>query len=156
VAWPVQRLFKLPGKMLLGAPGTSPGFYTGKSGVNPNYGHVPLVADLDGDGRNDIVWVNVDGPARAYLNRSEGRFVAVRLPDAPRSIGARVRLEGARVPVHTHIAGQGLTSDRTAQVTIGLPKDDPAPTAVIVEWPDGAVTRIDNPRLNEPIMIPAR
>ena len=47
--------------------------------------------DLDGDGRNDVLWAHMDGQ-RAYLSRTEGRFRAVRLPDAPASIGARVRL----------------------------------------------------------------
>lgn len=153
VKWPVHRLFKLPGKLLLGAAGPSPKFYTARAGANAGYGHVPLLADLDGDGRNDIVWANMDGPARAYLNRSEGRFVAVRLPDAPESIGARIRLEGVRAPVHTHIAGEGLTSDHTTQFTIGVPKEGPAPSAIVVEWPDGKVTRIENPKLNERIRV---
>ena len=158
VKWPVHRLFKLPGKVLLGAPGApgaSPRFYTSSAGSNASYGHVPLIADLDGDGRNDVLWANMDGPARAYLNRTEGRFLAVRLPDGPVSIGARIRLEGVRAPVRHVIAGEGLTSDRTAQHTFGLPKDGPAPSALVIEWPNGKVTRIANPRLNERIVIDA-
>ena len=155
VKWPVHRLFKLSGKVLLGAPGASPRFYTSSAGSNSSYGHVPLIADLDGDGRNDVLWANMNGQARAYLNRTEGRFLAVRLPDAPVSIGARIRLEGVRAPVRHVIAGEGLTSDRTAQHTIGLPKDGPAPSALVIEWASGKVTRIANPPLNERIVINA-
>lgn len=155
VKWPVHRLFKLPGKLLLGGGGASPKFFTSNAAANMSYGHVPLIADLDGDGRNDIVWANMDGPARAYLNRTAGRFLSVRLPDTPQSIGARIRLEGPRAPVHTHIAGEGLTSDRTTQFTIGLPKGSPAPTALVVEWLDGRTTRMDAPALNKPIAVTA-
>jgi len=155
VKWPVHRLFKLPGKLLLGAPGASPKFFTSKAGANASYGHVPLIADLDGDGRSDILWANMDGPARAYLNKTEGRLISVRLPDAPSSIGARIRLEGVRAPVHNFIAGEGLTSDRTTQFTFGLANGGPAPTALVVEWLDGRVTRITAPPVNKTIVVGA-
>ncbi|MBM3357776.1 MAG: CRTAC1 family protein [Betaproteobacteria bacterium] len=155
VKWPVHRLFKLPGKVLLGARGASPRFYTSSAGSNESYGHVPLIADLDGDGRNDILWANMDGRARAYLNRTEGRFLAVRLPDGPVSIGARVRLEGVRAPVRHVIAGEGLTSDRTAQFTIGVPQSGSALSGLVIEWPGGKVTRIANPQLNKTIVVDA-
>jgi hypothetical protein len=153
VKWPVHRLFKLPGKVLLSGGGTSPRFFTSDAAANARYGHVPLVADLDGDGRNDIIWANMDGPARAYLSRTEGRFLSVRLADTLQSIGARVRLEGMRAPVHSHIAGEGLTSDRTTQFAIGLPKNGPVPTAIVIEWLDGRTTRILAPQLNKTMMV---
>jgi hypothetical protein len=156
VKWPVHRLFKLPGKLLLGSGGPSPQFFTSNAAANSSYGHVPLIADLDGDGRNDIVWANMDGQARAYLNKTEGRFLSVRLADTPQSIGARIQLEGVVAPVHTHIAGEGLTSDRTTQFTVGLPKDSPAPTALVIQWFDSTVTRIAAPQLNKTIVIPGK
>lgn len=155
VKWPVHRLFKLPGKVLLSSGEASPRFFTSDAAANASYGHVPLVADLDGDGRNDIVWANMDGPARAYLNRTEGRFLSVRLPDTPQSIGARIRLEGVRAPVHTHIAGEGLTSDRSTQFTIGLPESGPVPTAIVIEWLDGRTTRIPAPQVNKTTTVVA-
>lgn len=155
VKWPVHRLFKLPGKLLLGSGGPAPRFFTSGAAKNAAYGHVPLIADLDGDGRNDVVWANMDGTARAYLNKSEGRFLSVRVPDHPQSIGARLRLEGVRAPVYTVISGEGLTSDRSTQFTIGLPKDGPAPDALIVEWLDGKTTRLDTPPLNRTITVAA-
>jgi len=151
VKWSVHRLFKLPGKLLLGDPGTGAKFYTSDAASNAAYGHVPLIADVDGDGRNDIVWANMDGAARAYLNRTDGRFVSVRLADSPASIGARIRLAGVPAPVQVFIAGEGLTSDRTTQFTFGLAKDGPAPAAQVVEWADGQVTRIPAPPENKTI-----
>jgi hypothetical protein len=153
VKWPVHALFRLPGKLLLGAPGKPVRFYTAKAAANSGYGQVPLIADFDGDGRNDILWANMDGPATAYLNKTAGRFVSVRLPDAPASIGARIKLEGVRGPVQTFIAGEGLTSDRSTQFTFGLAKDDPAPSALVVEWHDGKTTRIEAPPLNRVMFV---
>jgi hypothetical protein len=155
VKWPLHKFFKLPGKLLLGAPGASPKFYTSNAAANSSYGHVPLVADLDGDGRNDILWANMDGEARAYLNQSDSRFVSVRLPDAPASIGAKIKLEGTPSSTQVFVAGEGLTSDRTAQYVFGLAKDGPAPKAIVIEWLDGKITRIDTPPLNKSIAVAA-
>jgi enediyne biosynthesis protein E4 len=153
VKWPVHKLFKLPGKTLLGAQASQPRFYTSDAAENAATGHVPLIADLDGDGQNDIVWVNMNAKARAYMNRTGGRFVAARLPDTPQAIGARVRLEGVDAPVQAYIAGEGLTSDRTTQLSLGLADDAPDPTALVVEWADGAETRIDRPKIGAPIAV---
>ncbi|MBL8343299.1 MAG: CRTAC1 family protein [Rubrivivax sp.] len=159
VRWPIHRLFKLPGKVLLGGAGGAAGgprFFTSEAGANASYGHVPLIADLDGDGRNDLLWANMDGAARAYLNRTPGRYLSVRLPDTPRSIGARVRLEGVPgAAVRYVIAGEGLTSDRTAQHTFGMPAGSAAPTALKVEWPDGRFTTIENPLLHTRLVVAA-
>jgi hypothetical protein len=156
VKWPVHKLFKLPGKVLLGGGVASPQFYTSDAGRNPSTGHMPLIADLDGDGQNDIIWVNMDAPARGYLNTTGGRFVSVRLPDTPHSIGARIRLPGVAVPGMVNVAGEGLTSDRTTQFVIGLPKEAPDPSAVVVEWADGTETRLEQPALGRPIVVEPR
>jgi hypothetical protein len=77
----------------------------------------------------------------------------VRLPDAPSSIGARIRLEGVDAPVQVFVAGEGLTSDRTTQYVFGLPHSGPAPSALVVEWANARVTRIEKPRLNDRIVV---
>jgi hypothetical protein len=133
--------------------GSGPRFYTSDAAENSDTGHVPLIADLDGDGQNDIVWANMNAKARAYMNLTGGRFVAARLPDTPEAIGARLRLEGVDAPVQAYIAGEGLTSDHTTQLSIGLPDGAPDPTALIVEWADGTETRIDSPQIGAPIAV---
>jgi len=153
VKWPVHKLFKLPGKLLLGGSVEKPAFYTSSAAENKAYGHVPLIADVDGDGRNDIVWANMNGPARVYLNRTPGQFLAVRLPDSPASIGARIRLEGINAPVQVIVAGEGLTSDRTMLRVFGFPADAPMPSALLIDWPDGRSTRIEAPPIGEVISI---
>ncbi len=113
VKWPVHKLFKLPGKLLLNGGGASPRFYTSPAGSNASTGDVPLIADLDGDGQNDIVWANMDAPARAYLNKTGGRFISVRLPDTVPSIGARIRFRRREIagPREHRRRGARLRSD---------------------------------------------
>ncbi|MFK7965902.1 MAG: FG-GAP repeat domain-containing protein [Burkholderiaceae bacterium] len=152
VKWPIHKLFKLPGKLLLGGSVDAPDFFTSDAAQNKAYGHVPLLADFNGDGKNDIVWANMDGAARIYLNETPGRFLAVRLPDNATSIGARIQLEGVKAPVQVIIAGEGLTSDRTMLRVFGLPESGPVPSAVVINWADGHSSRIDNPALNEVIV----
>ena len=141
------------GKLLLGDPKTASRVYTSNAAVNPGYGHTPLLADLDGDGRLDIVWANMDGPAHAYLNQTRSRFVSLRLPDTPQSIGARVSLDGIKAPLITNIAGQGLTSDQSTQLMFGLGPDGQAPEAVTIKWADGRTTRIERPSLNRVLTV---
>jgi enediyne biosynthesis protein E4 len=155
IKWPVHKVFPLPGKVLLGAPVGRTKFFGTEAGSNSGFGHVPLIADLDGDGRNDIVWANMDGPAKAFLNRSPRDYISIRLPDTPDSIGARITVEGVEAPALVHVAGQGLTSDRTVQYTIGLRSKAEQPTALYVQWPNDRVTRVGSPRLNDTLLLRA-
>ena len=58
--------------MLRSAGGPSFSARPGLGLENRYYGQSPLVVDLDGDGRNDFVWLNIDGPLRAFRNTSQG------------------------------------------------------------------------------------
>jgi hypothetical protein len=152
VKWPVHRVFKFPGKLLLGA-GAGADFYPIGGVENPSFGNSPVIADLDGDGRPDLLWLNNDGPSRAYLNRSEGNRVSVVLPDAVAALGARVQLEGAGAhPTLEVSSASGLGVDQGPQLVFGLGAATRA-ERLVISWPDGRTTRIDDPPLNRPLRI---
>ena len=114
VKWPVHGWFEFPGKVLLA---TGEGTFGG-AGIapNPSFSNSPLFADLDADDRLDLFWLNNDGPSRAYLNKTAGRAVIVALPDSPRSLGARIRLEGSGTwPVREVSSGTGLGTDHASR-----------------------------------------
>lgn len=151
VKWPVHHLFKFPGKVLLG--GTDGRFAPAPVAPNESFGNAPLLADLDGDGRVDLFWLNNDGPSRAFLNRSTGNAVLVTLPDDARALGAHIRLEGAGMQgVREVVSGAGLGIDPASRFAFGLGSATRA-DRLVVEWPDGRATAIENPPVNRVIRV---
>jgi len=152
VKWPVHRLFKFPGKVLLAAS-DAPSYDPAPVAEDPAYGNSPLFADLDGDGRLDLFWLNDDGPSRAYLNRSSGNAVVIAFRDNARALGARAHLEGASAHYSRElVSGAGLGIDSAPWLVFGLGDGDRA-ERLIVSWPDGRSLRIDDPPIDRPIAV---
>ncbi len=118
VKWPVHKLLKLPGKILLGDPEGTARFYTGSGLENSNFGDTPLLADVNGDGRKDIFWINMDGPVQGYINASEHPQIAVRMPDDGFAEGLVLSVAEAHA---FHLPQQGLGSDQTSLVVLPVP-----------------------------------
>ena len=120
IKYPPHKLARLGGKAMLLLPGPdgSRAFYQNRRlGLkNALYGQSPLIADLNQDGRPDVVWLNMHGPVRAFLNRSPNDFISVALPDDARYHGAKVSV--------TTTAGRSYTRELSSGVGLLV---DPAP-----------------------------
>lgn len=151
VKWPFHRFVKFPGKVLLG---TGSQFYPALVAENPAYSNTPVLADLDGDGRPDLFWLNNDSPSRAYLNRSTGNWLSVVIPDAVRAQGARVWLEGSGTPryVREVAPAAGLGSDQSPRVFFGLGATERV-DRLVVSLVDGQQLVMDDPPVNKLIRI---
>jgi hypothetical protein len=133
---PIMRRYQ--GKLLLQQ---ADGSFASAPGVeNQAFGQTPVVGDFNGDGRPDIVWANINGPARAFLNQGPtGNAISVRLPNTVASINARIEVRvGARRLFGQVIANQGIGSDQSRTQIFGLGSDIAADT-VTITLQDGRV-----------------
>jgi hypothetical protein len=100
-------------------------------------------ADLNGDGRLDLIVARNDAPVLAFEQQppERGRLITVRLagpPGNPTGIGARItlRTSGGRSQTAEVTAGGGYLSQSSAALVFGVPTDDEL-DAITVVWPDG-------------------
>ncbi len=104
------------------------------------FGITPLVADFNQDGWPDIVWVNINGQAKAFLSQhksQKGRVI--RLKDDVRSLGALITypMDDKTTLIRQIVAGQGIGSDQTRSVF--LPTQKPGAGNITITYQDGTV-----------------
>ena len=115
------------------------------------------VADLDGDGRLDVVVLSLGSPAEIWKNESapENRWLNVRL------VGTKSNRDGlgARVIVanqsRTMSTARGYASSSHAGVHFGLGSGT-ANVRVEVQWPSGTKQVVENVKTNQTIEIRER
>jgi hypothetical protein len=134
-------IHRYAGKLLLNVDGDHFEPVEMRAGVaNRLFAITPLVCDLDGDGRPDLVWVNLNGPARVFLNRMpEAQSVSLHFDDSPSAYGALIEADVRdRRIVRQVVPGQGLASDSSANLIVGLGEAQKI-DRLNVTFPDGRV-----------------
>ncbi len=124
--------------------GTFTPVWPNASGISvPDDAKCLAVADVDSDGRPDLVFANNNGPIKAFANRAADarRFFTVRLKGKsgnPTGVGARVTvtLDNGTKQTAEMQAGAGYLSQSSAALTFGVPKNAQV-KSVDVRWPDG-------------------
>ncbi len=124
IGFPPHRLVRLPGRLLIQRPDHRFAAAEDVAGVaNEHFAIAPLVADFNDDGYPDLVWVNLDGPVRAFLNEGgDAHYLKVKLPDSPESLGAIVRVttgDGQTFTRHL-VSNEGLLSEQSHVLLFGL------------------------------------
>jgi hypothetical protein len=110
----------------------------------PSFSNGAALADLDNDGRLDIVVNNIDAPAFVYHNRppveEQYHYLQVRLEGAapnPRGVGATLALvAGGKRQFAYHNPYRGYVSTVDDRIHFGLGDVERVDTLLVV-WPDG-------------------
>ena len=141
-----ELLIKYPGKLMLQDADGNFARVEDRVGIaNEAYAITPLVGDFDGNGMPDVVWANLAGRSRAFLSEGPvGNSIVVQFEDNVEALGARVRV---RTPdgterVRWHLSGEGLGSDQSSQIFIGLGENESAD--VFIDWPGGMQAEMNN------------
>lgn len=120
-------------------------------GFEDDLSHGLAIADLDGDGDQDVVLNRLESPVAVLRNNSPAARIAVRLVgDAPNTgaIGARIRILGGPVPVQERevMAGGLYLSHSDLLQTFAAGTADSV--TIEVAWRDGRRTVIRGARPN--------
>jgi hypothetical protein len=119
------------------------------------------MADLNGDGRLDIVVNNLRSPAQIFENRlcgGSGMEVDLGWPASQntRAIGARLALHTDGGTFYRDVrAGSGYLSGDSARIHFGFPAGA-ALQRLEIRWPDGRVSMIDAPKAQTLVAVKRR
>ncbi len=117
VSFPPHALFPLPCRFLIQLP-------TGKFAsveeqakvVNKHFAITPLISDFNNDGYPDLVYININGESKAFINNGgKADYLKVRMPDTNEAIGAKVTVNFSDSTTLTNwnSIGEGLSSDQS-------------------------------------------
>ncbi|MBH0207960.1 MAG: CRTAC1 family protein [Nitrospira sp.] len=157
IKWPVHKFLKLSGRTALqstehGMPvfSHSPALGLG----NPYFGQAPVIVDLNGDGRQDLLWLNINGPARAFLNTARANYVTVTIPDTVAALGTRITLETGKGKSDTRevIGTIGMLTDQSPELSFGL-GDNQQVVRAVIQYPDGQTEMIAAPPINTKLRL---
>lgn len=157
IKWPIHKFLKLSGRTYLqSAPNAERTFHHASAlGLDNRYfGQSPLVVDLDGDGRQDLLWININGPVRAFLNTSPGNYITFLVPDTVEAIGTRIRLETDKEESYARevIGSVGMMTDQTPELSFGLGHQARV-VRVVIQRPNGQTDVIMDPPINRKIRL---
>ena len=150
IKWPLHKWFKLSGRTFLQTESNS--FLHNKTlGLeSKNFTQSTLIVDLDGDGRQDFLWIPMQGPVQAYLNTSKNNFITLKLPADVATLGTRVRVKTADGVSYSKeiIAGQGFMTGNAPEISFGLGHQTEI-SSIEVTRPNGKTTTIPAIAINQ-------
>jgi hypothetical protein len=154
VTSPLHKIgfLRLPGRMMVQTPNGEFAEIGAEAGVvNRRYSIVPLTADFNSDGRPDVVHINIAGKSKAFLSNADANdgFLKVDLGDGLSAIGAivTITLEDGSTLSKPYVSGEGLTSDSSHVIIVGLGAQ--SATAVSVQYLDGSTADMAGSYRNE-------
>lgn len=123
--------------------------------MNHNFAQTPLLADLDKDGSQDIVWVNMYGPSIVYLNKERrGNFINIRLPETVDFVNAKIIVDTPNKSFYRENiqGGLGFGSDSSNLISVGIGKENKI-QQVVVNTIGGNTYQVKDPKINSTLFL---
>lgn len=156
VEFPPHKVFKLPGRFLLQKADHTFVATEKESGViNKNFGITPLVSDFNQDGFLDLIWTNIGAPAKAFINTGgTGNYIKLIFRETASNIGAKVivNTSSGNILTEDYIIGEGLVSDQSATVHVGLGNQQIK--SIQIKYIDGQIQNLNEYTINSTLLIP--
>jgi hypothetical protein len=155
IAFPPQALFKLPCRFLLQMDdGTFAATEEQAGVINKKYAITPLTSDFNNDGYPDLIYINLDGKAKAFINKGGNTpYIKVQLADKPKFIGATISLiSDSHTQTNYNIIGEGLCSEQSNIMIFGIEETHFKNTLIITDI-NGNLQIIKNLKNNITIII---
>jgi enediyne biosynthesis protein E4 len=156
IKWPAHAINKLSGRFFVG---TKSGVFQPTikdSGVeNFNFGMTPLTSDFNKDGYPDLINLNLNGKARAFLNNGgENKSITIELPTSAKYIDAKIitTLDDDKVIYRQYTPSQGLAASQSNKIIIPLAKEHNV-TRIVVKLSNGETQTFENPKIGEVVKV---
>ncbi|MEZ4794112.1 MAG: VCBS repeat-containing protein [Flavobacteriaceae bacterium] len=123
---------------------------------DPSFSNGAAYADFDNDGDLDIVVNNIDDEIGLYRNNSNENYLQVKLKGPQQNtmaLGAKVYVKlKDGIQFQQVYLTRGFESSISEIQHFGLGQD-PEIEEVIVEWPDGKISKVENPKSNQRLAV---
>lgn len=150
--FPLHHLFPKPGH-----------YYENKNGKyvrkfkyhNHNFGQTPIITDINNDNIKDIIWINMNGPVNAYINKNkENNYLIVDLPETNDFVNATVELDTGKQKYYKQIVqgGVGFGSDQDNKIVFGL-GNHKFVKSVRVRTIENKIYYVQNPKINSILKV---
>jgi hypothetical protein len=150
IGFPLHKFLKLPCRLLAQKP------IEKEAGVsNPYFAISPLTVDFTNNGYPDLIYTNLNGPLRVFLNQGgRNNFLKVTLKNEPSSLGATacVELKSGKTLTGFFTPTQGLSTYQTNTLFFGLGQDAEI-QKVTVKFTNGKELKYNKPSPNTTIYV---
>jgi hypothetical protein len=123
---------------------------------DPNFSNGAAYADFDNDGDLDLIVNNINDEIGLYRNNSNQNYVQIQLEGATENtlgIGAEVYVKTPKETQFQQLyVARGFESSVSPTLNFGL-GENPTIEEINVQWPNGTVSKVKNPKGNQRIII---
>jgi hypothetical protein len=125
IKWPLHKISKLSGLLLENIADKS--FNNNISSYNlenTNYWFSSLIWDINNDWLDDVIYLNIDGKAKAFLRESDvnNQYLKILLPDdlSSKNLTAIFQTNTWKIYTKKHLSKQGIMTDQSSSMILWL------------------------------------